>query len=320
MSPTLQTLQVGGLRMRVALQGQGPLVVFCHGFPESWVSWRAQMAAVAQAGYRAAAPDMRGYGGTDAPADPAQYTLLHHVGDMVELVKALGETQAVIVGHDWGAPAAWHSALLRPDMFRAVVGMSVPYTPPAKIDLLTALERQGITTFYMQYFQQAGVAEAELESDVGASIRRITYSMSGDGPDRVTAGILAPGTGMLHNTVEPSVLPDWWPHDDVDYVVGEFGRTGFRGALNWYRAMRLSSELLTAWRYCPVRQPSLFIAGARDDVLRFPGGDRQVANLPQVLPGLRGVHILPGAGHWIQRERAAEVNALLLDFLRQLDA
>lgn len=320
MSPTLQTLQVGGLRMRVALQGQGPLVIFCHGFPESWRSWRAQMAAVAQAGYRAAAPDMRGYGGTDAPADPAQYTLLHHVGDMVELVKALGETQAVIVGHDWGAPAAWHSALLRPDMFRAVVGMSVPYTPPAKIDLLTALERQGITTFYMQYFQPPGVAEAELEADVDATLRRISYSMSGDGPDRVTAGILAPGTGMLHNTVEPSVLPAWWSREDMEEVANEFRRTGFRGALNWYRAMRLSSELLTAWRYCPVRQPSLFIAGARDDVLRFPGGDRQVANLPQVLPGLRGVHILPGAGHWIQRERAAEVNALLLDFLRQLDA
>ena len=143
----LETLQVGAIRMRVALQGAGPLVVFCHGFPESWVSWRAQMAAVADAGYRAAAPDMRGYGGTDAPADPAQYTMLHHAGDMVELVRVLGADSAVIVGHDWGAPAAWNSALLRPDVFRAVVGLSVAYVPATMIDLLTALEQQGVTTF-----------------------------------------------------------------------------------------------------------------------------------------------------------------------------
>ena len=146
--------------MRVATQGSGPLVLLCHGFPELWCSWRAQMAALAAAGFRAAAPDMRGYGGTDAPPDPAQYTMLHVVGDLVALVQALGEQQAVVVGHDWGAPAAWHAALLRPDVFRAVAGLSVPYSPPASVDLLTALERQGITTFYMQHFQTPGVAEA----------------------------------------------------------------------------------------------------------------------------------------------------------------
>ena len=118
-------------------------------FPELWHSWRSQMAALAAAGFRAVAPDMRGYGGTDALADPDQYTMLHHVGDLVALVQALGETQAVVVGHDWGAPAAWHAALLRPDMFRAVVGMSVPYTPPGKIDLLTAFEQQGVHSCYM---------------------------------------------------------------------------------------------------------------------------------------------------------------------------
>lgn len=317
--PQLEALQVGAIRMRVALQGVGPLVVFCHGFPESWVSWRAQMAAVAHAGYRAAAPDMRGYGGTDAPADPAQYTMLHHVGDMVELVGTLGADSAVIVGHDWGAAAAWHSALLRPDVFRAVVGLSVPYIPPARIDLLTALERQGVTTFYMQYFQQEGVAEKELQADVAATIRRITYSMSGDGPRRVVAGILAPGARLLDNTVDPDVFPDWLVQEDLDYVVGEFRRTGFRGGLNWYRAIRKSAELLAAWRGCPIRQPSLFIAGSRDDVLNFPGMHKRLEALPQVLPGLHGVHVLEGAGHWVQRERAQEVNRLLLSFLRNLE-
>ncbi|WP_296653765.1 alpha/beta fold hydrolase [Paraburkholderia sp.] len=315
----LETLQVGAIRMRVALQGDGPLVVFCHGFPESWVSWRAQMAAVAKAGYRAAAPDMRGYGGTDAPADPAQYTMLHHAGDMVELVRVLGAGSAVIVGHDWGAPAAWHSALLRPDVFRAVVGLSVPYVPPAKADLLTALERQGVTTFYMQYFQQEGVAEAELQADVAATMRRFMFSMSGDGPGSIVAGILKPGAGILDNTVDPEVLPVWLLQDDLDYVVGEFQRTGFRGGLNWYRAIRKSAELLAPWHGCPIRQPSLFIGGSRDDVLRSPGMQQRVAALPQVLPGLRGAHVLEGAGHWLQRERAQEVSRLLLAFLNELD-
>jgi pimeloyl-ACP methyl ester carboxylesterase len=244
--------------------------------------------------------------------------MVHHVGDMVELVRALGETQAVIVGHDWGAPVAWNAALLRPDLFRAVVGMSVPFTPPSRVDLLTALEKQGVTTFYMQYFQTPGVAEAELEADVEASIRRLYFSLSGDGPGRTVAGVLAPGAGFLANTVEPERLPDWLSEEDIAYVAGEFKRTGFCGGLNWYRAIRKTSELLAPWRGCVIRQPSMFIAGARDDVLRFPGMEGRVKQLATVLPRLRGSHILPGGGHWIQRERAAEVDALLVEFLCEL--
>jgi len=316
--PTLQILQLGALRMRVAIQGSGPLVLLCHGFPESWHSWRPQLTALAAAGYRAVAPDMRGYGGTDAPADPDQYTMLHHVGDMVALVRALGEQQAVVVGHDWGAPAAWHCALLRPDMFRAVVGMSVTYSPPAGVDLLAALEKMGVTTFYMQYFQTPGIAEAEFEADVEATIRRITFSMSGDGPGQAVAGILPKGAGFLDATVEPATLPDWLAAEDIAYVAGEFKRTGFRGGLNWYRSVRRSAELMAPWRGCTIAQPSLFIAGSRDDVLRFPGAEARLQQLPTVLTGLRGSHVLEGAGHWIQRERAPQVNALLIDFLNGL--
>ena len=240
------------------------------------------------------------------------------VGDIVGLVKALGEKPAVIVGHDWGAPAAWNWALLRPDMFRAVVGMSAPYTPPSKTDLLSALERAGVTTFYMQYFQQPGVAEAALERDPAASIRRITYSMSGDGPGRVVAGILPPGAGMLDLTVDPEQLPPWMDAQDLEYVANEFTRTGFRGGLNWYRSIRLTSELMAPWRDCVIAQPSLFIAGTQDDVLKFPGMQPRIAQLQQVLPGLRGTHLLEGAGHWVQRERADEVNRLLIAFLKSL--
>jgi pimeloyl-ACP methyl ester carboxylesterase len=261
---------------------------------------------------------MRGYGGTDAPAGADAYTMLHHAGDMTELVHALGETQAVIVGHDWGAPAAWTAAMLRPDMFRAVVGMSVPFSPPARVDLLTALEQNGVRTFYMQYFQTPGVAEAEFEADPEATIRRITFSMSGDGPGRVVAGVLAPGTGLLDNTVDPEKLPSWLSADDISYVAGEFKRTGFTGGLNWYRSIRRSSELLAAWRGYQIMQPSLFIAGGSDDVLKFPGAKARIDGLKNVLPGLRGCHILEGAGHWIQRERAVEVNDLLIAFLKGL--
>lgn len=319
--PQVQSLQLGSLRMQVATQGSGPLVLLCHGFPDLWCSWREQMAALAAAGWRAAAPDMRGYGGTDAPADPAQYTMLHHVGDLVALVQALGETQAVVVGHDWGAPAAWTAALVRPDMFRAVVGMSVPYTPPGPIDLLAALQAQGISNFYIQYFQTPGVAEAELQADVAATLRRITFSLSGDGAGGV-AGLLTPGTGFLHNTQDPADLakpmPPWVHADDLAHATAEFTRTGFLGGMNWYRSLRHSWEAMAPWRGLPIHQPSLFIGGDRDDVLKFPTSVASIKRFDKTLPGLRGSHILLGAGHWVQRERAEEVNRLLLDFLRGL--
>jgi pimeloyl-ACP methyl ester carboxylesterase len=315
---TLQTLEVNGLRMRVAIQGSGPLVLLCHGFPELWTSWRSQLAALAAAGYRAAAPDMRGYGGTDAPPDVAAYTQLHLVGDMVALVRALGEREAVIVGHDWGAPVAWHSALLRPDLFRAVVGMSVVFASPSRVDLLAALRQQGINDFYMQYFQAPGVAEAELERDVQRSIRLIHFNGSGDGPGRVAFGRIPAGCGCLDQLTEPEHLPAWLSEADIEEYAAQFSRTGFRGALNWYRNIARSAELLAPWRGATVRQPAMFIAGSRDDVLKFPGTRARIDSLAQVLPDLRGCHVIEGAGHWIQRERAPAVNELLLGFLRGL--
>lgn len=321
-SLSMQTLDVNGLRMQIAMQGSGPLVLLCHGIPELWVSWRAQLEALAIAGYRAVAPDMRGYGGTSAPDDATAYSQLHLVGDMVELVRALRETQAVIVGHDWGAPVAWNAALLRPDVFRAVVGMSVPFAPPGgRVDMLSALSQAGIHDFYMQYFQAPGLAEAELERDVGASIRRIHFGASGEGQallGRPVFGAVDSNKGFLAHLVEPPALPDWWSEPDISYYTNEFTRTGFRGGLSWYRNIKRSWELLTPWRGAPIRQPSLFIAGDQDDVMKFPTSAAAVARFDQSLPGLRGSHVLAGAGHWVQRERATDVNALLIGFLRGL--
>lgn len=316
--PHLETLEINGISMRVAMQGSGPLVLLCHGFPELWYSWRQQLAALAAAGYRAVAPDMRGYGGTDAPPEVDAYTVLRLVGDMVELVQALGERQATIIGHDWGAVVAWHTALLRPDLFHSVVGMSVPFSPPGRVDLLSALEGRGIHDFYIQYFQTPGVAEAELELDVETSIRRIYFNGSGDGPERTAFGLLKPGQGLLGAMSEPETLPTWLSREDIAYYTREFTRTGFRGGLNWYRNITRSWALLAPWRDCIIRQPSMFIAGARDDVLKFPSSPRQIEAFAQTLPALRGCHIFEGAGHWIQRERSGAVNELLLEFLQKL--
>jgi len=315
---TLKTTTANTIHMRYAEAGTGPLVLFCHGWPESWYSWRHQLQAVSAAGFRAVAPDMRGYGGTQSPESIDQYTLLHLVGDMAELVKALGETKAVIVGHDWGAPVAWHAALWRPDLFTAVSAMSVPYAPPGYVDILSALEKLGIDNFYLQYFQKPGVAEAELQQDIRGALRRLYYTAGGEMVEKDKGfGRLTGGT-LLANTVDPAVLPAWLSDADLDYYAAEFARAGFRGGLNWYRNLRRNWELSGPWRGQPIRQPSQFIAGSRDGVLRFPAAKSQLEAYPTTLPGLRGSHILDGAGHWVQQERASEVNRLLIEFLKGL--
>ena len=315
----LKTVTANGISQRYAECGSGPLVLFCHGWPESWYSWRHQMLALSAAGYHCVAPDMRGYGGTDAPADIESYTLLDMVGDMVALVKELGATEAVVIGHDWGAPVAWHCALLRPDVFRAVVGMSVPWAPGGSIDLLSALRKQGITRLYMQYFQSPGVAEAEFEQNVRTSLRRIYYTASGDMDQKGKGFSVLPDTGgFFANTVDPQALPSWLSEADLDWFSGEFSRAGFRGGLNWYRNLTRNWRLMAPWHGRPIAQPSMFIAGSRDGVLRFPASMQQIEAFPRTLPGIRGCHIIEGPGHWVQQESPAEVNRLLLAFLAGL--
>ncbi|HYF60773.1 MAG TPA: alpha/beta hydrolase [Burkholderiaceae bacterium] len=316
----LRTVAANGIRLRYADAGNGPAVLFCHGFPESWYSWRHQIRALSQAGFRCVAPDMRGYGGSESPEDIERFTMLDLVGDMVALLRELDVPKAVVVGHDWGAIVAWHCALLRPDLFHAVVGMSVPFNPRGSVDFLSALRSAGIGTFYRQYFQEPGVAEAELERDVRASLRRIYFTASGDNTTGLGCfGELPPGKGLLDSSVDPEVLPDWLSEADLDWFASEFSRTGFRGGLNWYRNFTRNWYLMAPWYGQVIRQPSLFIAGQRDDVLRFPGAMKRVESFPTLLPGIRGCHLLEGTGHWVQQERPDDVNRLLLQFLGSLD-
>lgn len=316
--PGHRVVETNGIRMHVAEQGAGPLVVLCHGFPESWYSWRHQLPALAAAGYHAVAPDMRGYGQTDRPAEVEAYTQLHHVGDMVGLLDALGEETAVIVGHDWGAPVAWNSALLRPDRFRAVAALSVPYAPRGSVRPTQALRAAAGDHFmYMLYFQTPGVAEAELERDVRSTLRRFLYSASGSPPKgQGWRPFLPRDARFLDATTDPPALPAWLTEADLDFYAGEFERTGFGGGLNWYRNLDRTWELMGAWQHARVRQPALFVAGDRDGVIVMMR--TALERLAESVPGLRKQVLLPGCGHWTQQERPAEVNAELLAFLATL--
>ncbi len=317
---TQRDIVTNGIRLRVTEQGEGPLVLLCHGWPELAHSWRHQLPALAAAGYHAVAPDMRGYGGSDAPEAMETYSLLHLVGDMVGLVTALGEREAVVVGHDWGASVAWTCAMLRPDVFPSVAAMSVPFRPRGPAAPLGMLRAAGLHNFYWLYFQQPGVAEAEFERDPAASLRRILGGI-GSGRPRDTSQVLTlpEGGGFLDLMPEPVPLPAWLPEADLRVMADAYGRTGFRGGLNYYRNLDRNWELLAPWQGALIHQPALFIAGTRDPVIVGPMGRKALDTLPQTVPGLRRTVMLEGAGHWIQQERPDEVNAALIEFLTGLD-
>lgn len=305
-----------GIRMHIAEQGKGPLVVLCHGFPELSYSWRHQLPALAAAGFHAVAPDQRGYGQTDCPQPIEAYDIFQLTGDIVGLIQALGHEDAVIVGHDWGAAVAWYSALLRPDLFRALVLLSVPYLPRQQVRPTAAMRQlAGNGQFYQLHFQEPGRAEADFERDVRASLRTLYYGLSGDPPPEKRRRFLTDGSQPFLDTAsQPEILPAWISEADVDVFAAEFQRTGFRGGLNWYRNLDRAWELTPFLAGARLRQPALFVAGEIDAVIAMYRSAYD--NLELTVPNLRSKTLLPGAGHWIQQERPAEVNRLLLDFLR----
>ena len=317
-------IQVGDLSMHVAEAGDGPLVLLCHGFPECWYSWRHQLTALAAAGYHAVAPDMRGYGRTDAPEPVDAYTVLHLVGDMTGLLGALGEQQAVIVGHDWGSIVAWSAALLRPDRFRAVVGMSVPFLPRLPMKPTTMMKAMAGDRFlYILYFQEPGKAEAELDPRARETMRGILYTASGSiEPSHVLKMVSLPkSAGFLDAMVQPESLPSWLSQDDLEVYAREFERTGFRGGLNWYRNFDRNWELLAPFADLKIKVPALFVGGLRDAVVtgpEFAGETPAVQMLGSFCDDLRGKVLIEGAGHWNQQEAPGQTNAALLDFLAGL--
>ena len=327
--PTQRMIESNGIRLNIAEQGKGPLVLLCHGFPESWYSWRQQIGALAAAGFHAIAPDMRGYGKSDAPEAIDQYTIFHLVGDLVGLLDALEAPTAVIVGHDWGANVAWQAARLRPDRFRAVASLSVPLRPRGPVRPTSVMPQTADAQFYQLYFQQPGVAEAELERDPRATVRNMLYGGSGEGAAAIRAaaassgaspnlGMVPKGGGFLRGSGAPATLPAWLSEADIDFYAGEFKRSGFRGPLNYYRNIDRNWELTAAFADVKVTVPALYVAGDRDMVVSFPGTDQLLANLKQFVPALRNIQMLSGCGHWTQQERPSEVSAAIIDFVRGL--
>jgi pimeloyl-ACP methyl ester carboxylesterase len=313
-------LETNGIRTHIAECGKGPLVILCHGFPELWYSWRHQMLALGQAGFHAVVPDQRGYGRSDQPEAIDAYHILNLVGDIVCLVKALGEEKGFIVGHDWGANVAWHCALLRPDLFPAVVALSVPFLPRlrGKIPPTEMMRKMsGEQVFYQVYFQELGRAEAAMEVDARRTLAMTLYSLSGDPPpEKRWRFMLDKSEEALDTSSMPEALPSWLAEKDVDYFAGEFQRTGFRGGLNWYRNIDRNWELTAFLEGAKIHTPALFVAGEVDPVIKIYQKAYEV--LERNVLRLKEKILIPGVGHWVNQERPAEVNQLILEFLKSL--
>jgi pimeloyl-ACP methyl ester carboxylesterase len=316
---THRTVKTNGINMHLAEAGQGPLVLLVHGFPELWYSWRHQLPALAAAGYHAVAPDVRGYGDTDKPHEIKAYAMREHVADLVGVLEALGEEQAVIVGHDWGSPMAWNSAVLHPNRYRAVVGLSVPYLPRGPmppVQMMRAMFQKNF--FYIIYFQEPGVAEAEFESDVDWSIRLFTWGASAqarDIPEFAAAQVGKQSDSKLFDNLPDmkGKLPPWITEAEHQYYVKAFTKGGFRGPINRYRNMDGDWQDIPELQDAKITQPALFVIGDKDPVASFAPMDpmkQLVANLKIVT--------LPGAGHWTQQELPKETNEALIDFLNGL--
>lgn len=318
--PAMQKIDVGELTLRCAVEGEGPLVIMVHGFPESWYSWRHQIGPVADAGFTACAIDVRGYGGSDKPDPVEAYSMERIVGDLVGLRMALQpDRPAILVGHDWGAPIVWNSALTHSEHFRAVAGLSVPFAGvPARP--FSEVFREHFTSqgkyFYQEYFQAEGVAEAEAEADPRDWVHRMMYSISGDVPPGAYWDKQY-GATFLEGLPDPQPVP-WLTEADMDYYEGEFRQSGFRGPLNRYRNHERDFEWLKAWQGKRIEQPALFIGGTRDPATYLFGAVTDpIAMMRMFAPKVEG-HIVAGVGHWTQQERPKEVNRSLLDWLGRL--
>lgn len=324
----MRNYAVNGIRLHVAEAGPegGPCVILCHGFPESWYSWRHQLHALGDAGYHVLAPDMRGFGRSSHPTEPADFTQPRLVGDIVGLLQALPQETAVVVGHDWGAPVAWNAALFRPDLFRAVMGLSVPFygarttfTYDHTIPPSQSMRREvGPDGFHYQlYFSEIGRPEADIERDVRGWLAGVFYMLSGDvDPAKSRMAKLRDGDALHQAFVPPATPSDWMTAADLDVYTAEFERTGFRSALNFYRAADLTWKDMAPYRGAKIRVPAGFIAGDRDVVVL--ANPDIVRDFPAEVPDLRMNEILPGCGHWTQQERPEQVNRLMLQFLATL--
>jgi pimeloyl-ACP methyl ester carboxylesterase len=295
-------VDTNGVRLRVLEAGErgAPVVLLAHGFPELAYSWRRQIPALAAAGYHVIAPDQRGYGGSSRPTAVTDYDIVALTGDLAGLLDDVGARRAVVVGHDWGSPVVTNFALLHPDRVAGMVNLSVPPVPRATAPPTQIWRRTfGDSFFYILYFQEPGVADADLGRDPRQALQRML----------AFEGFTAPAPELADRPLPP--LPPWLSEAEFEYYVAEFIRTGFTGGLNWYRNFDRNWELTEHTPAATVTVPTLFVAGTADPVLSFTPRHR----VTDLVTGDYREVLLDGAGHWLQQERPAEVNGLLLEYL-----
>jgi pimeloyl-ACP methyl ester carboxylesterase len=314
-------LATNGIELMVTDEGEGPLVLLLHGFPESAHSWRHQIGPLVDAGYRVVAPEQRGYGRSSRPTAVTAYSIMHLVGDITGLVRALDAPDAVVVGHDWGATVAWSLALMRPDLVRGVAGLSIPPFPRGQTGPLAAMRALHHGRFYINYIEQPGAADQEYDRDPATSVRRTFYGVSGDNPaNRAPREMLVPGDGGLLDAIDPertTEMPPWLTRHDLEVFAAQFA-DGFTGAFNWYRNLDRNWELTAAFEGVRLPMPARYMAGDLDPVLSFPGLRDHVKTLPRRHDHFAEPVLLPGCGHWTQQERPHEVTRMLLEFLASL--
>ena len=320
MGHDFRNVKSGEHNIRVAVDGSGPLVLMVHGFPESWSAFRHQLGPIANAGFTAAAIDVRGYGGSSKPHAVEDYDMASLVADNQAVADALGGGKAILVGRDWGAPIVWNSALADPKRFVAVAGMSIPHTGGGSapmIDIVRKVFTENGMFFYMVYFQDEGVAEKELEANVRDSIRRIYHTWSGDNPPGGWPVGKKHGEPFLLGMNDPAKFGAWMPDEEVDHLTKEFEGSGFRGPLNRYRNFHRDFEWAKQFAGRKLEQPALFMAGDRDIGITMFGQNVE-ERMRNVFTDLRGFHMIPGAGHWNQQEKPEETNRILIDWLKGL--
>lgn len=303
------------IRYHYAQAGDGPLVLFLHGFPELWYSWRNQLSAVAAAGYRAVAPDLRGFGESQVTPHVRDYSLLQHARDVIALIDHLGANQAVIVGHDWGANLTWLLAQMAPERVRAIVAVSIPFYPAPRDPAQMRAWSAGKFDF-MRYFQQVGAAEAEFAADPERFFRLFFYGLCGDAPEGTveTLYLHKPAeAALLDGFVEPASLPSWLSAADIAYYARAYSRTGLAPALNFYRNVEADYPELKRVYTGRIEQPVLFVGGEREAAVKFGN----LSGMREALPQLRDITVLPGCGHWVQQERAEAFNAKLIEFCQR---
>jgi pimeloyl-ACP methyl ester carboxylesterase len=315
---TERIVTTNGVDLNVVDVGSGPPVVLAHGFPELSYSWRHQIPALAAAGYRVLAPDQRGYGKSSRPAAVEDYDIVHLTDDLLGILDDIGEERAVFVGHDWGSMVVWQLSLLAPERVAGVVGMSVPFIPRAPMPPIPVMRQIfGDNFFYIVYFQEPGVADADLARDPATTMRRMLAGLRlpEEAAFDISAASAPDDRGFVERLPEADALPDWLTQAELDHYVAEFTRTGFTGGINWYRNFDRNWELTERLDGAHVTMPSLFIGGTADPVLLMT----PPATMDGWVTDHRGNVLVEGAGHWVQQEKPDEVNAALLDFLGQLD-